>query len=304
MSLISWDERNSIIRSWAFTSSPYPIISVSLIYLWIVFRAGPNFMKNRRPFDLTLATRLYNIFQIAGCLFFNVQAFKLGFSFYEIWKCTDEPKYIGYSDEFEMKLNYYQWWYIFLRMSEFLETIFFVLRKKFNQVSILHVYHHISIPFLLWIFLMYSGGRMELCLAIFNSHVHVIMYGYYFLSSFHKLQKYTNLLKPLITAIQILQLFILFIHCVIALLPGCHASRLFVLQAINLGLLIFMFLKFYFENYLSNSADAFFKFLHNEYIFFSFYAQQCLKFYVYLVKRIKSFVINSLRTANLLESKD
>jgi hypothetical protein len=209
-------------------------------------------MENRKPFNLTQIIRIYNIYQITGCLFFITKAFQAGFSLLHIWKCFDEPKYVGYLDENLMNVNHHLWWVILFRISEFLETIFFILRKKFNQVSILHVYHHISIPFLLWIFLKYSGGRMEAYLLILNSHVHVIMYGYYFLSSFPRYQKYTTLIKPCITAIQIIQLFVCFIHSVIALLPGCHASRLYILQAINFGVLIFMFLKFYFQNYLKS----------------------------------------------------
>lgn len=237
-------------------SSPYPMLTLFAIYLWIVFKAGPKFMENRKPFKLTYVTRFYNIFQIVACLYFIIESYKDGFSFKHTWKCFDEPKYVGHVDQ---KMMYYYsllWWFIFLRLSEFLETIFFILRKKFNQVSILHVYHHISIPLLLWIFLIYSGGRMELYLGIINSHVHVIMYSYYFLSSFKKLQNYTKFIKPVITTIQIIQLIVCFIHSVVALLPGCHTSWLFVFQVINLGSIIFMFLKFYFENYLKNKNNS------------------------------------------------
>ncbi|CAG9798021.1 unnamed protein product [Chironomus riparius] len=252
MSTISWDERNAIVRSWAFTSSPYPIFSVFAIYLWIVYKSGPKFMENRKPYNLTYVIRFYNIYQILACLFVVVKSHEYGFSFSETWKCFEEPKYIGHMDEFTFILAYYQWWFIFLRLSEFLETIFFILRKKFNQVSILHVYHHISVPLLSWMFLLHSGGRMAAYYAILNSLVHVLMYGYYFLSSFEKLQKYTNITKPFITTIQIAQLFVLFIHSIVALLPGCHASKLLVLHLINLGILIFMFLRFYFKTYFKN----------------------------------------------------
>ncbi|CAH1709081.1 unnamed protein product [Chironomus riparius] len=252
MSTISWDERNAIVRSWAFTT-PYPIFSVFAIYLWIVYKAGPKFMQNRKPYNLTCVTRLYNIYQIVACLCATVKAFEYGFSFKHLWKCFDEPKYVGYLDENDMNINFYLWWFIVLRLSEFLETIFFILRKKFNQVSILHVYHHISVPFLLWIFMINSGGRMELYLAILNSVVHVVMYGYYFLSSFQKYQKYTIFAKPFITAIQIAQLSVLLIHSVVALLPGCNASWLFIFQVINFLILIFMFLKFYFKSYLKST---------------------------------------------------
>ena len=214
-------------------------------------------MENRQPYKLTNVTRLYNIYQIVGCSFFVAKAFKIGFSFNETWKCFDDPKYIGHMDEFTIVQGYFSWWFLFLRLSEFLETIFFILKKKFNQVTILHVYHHISVPFIVWIFFIHSGGRMIAYIAILNSFVHVFMYGYYFLSSFQMLQKFTNFIKPCITAIQIIQLFVLFIHSVVALLPGCHASRLFYLQAINLGLLITLFLKFFIKTYLKSKVSSF-----------------------------------------------
>lgn len=40
---------------------------------------------------------------------------------------------------------------LYVRILEFAETIFFVLRKKQRQVSFLHVYHHLTVPLLLWV---------------------------------------------------------------------------------------------------------------------------------------------------------
>lgn len=224
-------------------------------YLWIVYKAGPKFMKNRRPYQLTNITRLYNLYQIAVCSYFVYAAFENGFSFFEVCKCVPEPKYVGHLDETEMRISYYQWWCILLRLSEFLETIFFILRKKFNQVSMLHVYHHISVPFLLWVSLKYSSSRMELFLIVLNSLVHVIMYSYYFLCSFQKLQKYTKLVKSLITAIQIIQLLIFISHCFVAMLPGCHATWVFYIHFINIFILVFMFMKFYSDSYLKGKRS-------------------------------------------------
>ena len=40
------------------------------------------------------------------------------------------------------------WFGYMSRFLDMLDTIFFVLRKKDNQVSFLHVYHHMVVPFL------------------------------------------------------------------------------------------------------------------------------------------------------------
>lgn len=42
------------------------------------------------------------------------------------------------------------WWYYFSKFTEFFDTFFFVLRKRYDQVSTLHVIHHGIMPFSVW----------------------------------------------------------------------------------------------------------------------------------------------------------
>lgn len=43
------------------------------------------------------------------------------------------------------------WWYYFSKLLEFCDTFFFILRKKNNQLTFLHVYHHSTMFSLWWI---------------------------------------------------------------------------------------------------------------------------------------------------------
>ena len=119
---------------------------------------------------------------------------------------------------------------IFIRTLELVETVFFVLRKKQNQVSHLHVYHHVSTILLLWAFYKYNASkysswltvwlitiinifqylqftaRMELFILILNSIIHVIMYSYYLLTAFKVLDKYLKKFKPIMTSMQLVSL--------------------------------------------------------------------------------------------------
>lgn len=52
------------------------------------------------------------------------------------------------------------WWMYMLKIVELSETVFFVLRKKQNQVSSLHVYHHVSMVLLAWIGVKYFPGEL------------------------------------------------------------------------------------------------------------------------------------------------
>ena len=42
------------------------------------------------------------------------------------------------------------WWYFFSKFTEFLDTLFFVLRKKNEHISTLHVIHHGIMPLFAW----------------------------------------------------------------------------------------------------------------------------------------------------------
>ena len=39
------------------------------------------------------------------------------------------------------------WWYYISKFTEFFDTLFFLLRKKYEHVSTLHVIHHGCMPF-------------------------------------------------------------------------------------------------------------------------------------------------------------
>jgi len=47
------------------------------------------------------------------------------------------------------------WVYFLLKIFDLVDTIFFVLRKKQNQVTFLHVYHHAGIVLGSWIAVKY-----------------------------------------------------------------------------------------------------------------------------------------------------
>jgi hypothetical protein len=229
--------------------TPYPLIAIMVLYLMIVYKFGPNFMENRKAFQLNNATRLYNLGQILACTYFVMNAaYGIGFSWSVFWKCLPVPEEKAEPSEKMVRFLNWYWYFFILRLSEFSETIVFVLRKKQNQVSFLHVYHHITVVAIVWIFLKYSDGISGNSISVLNSAVHMLMYSYYFLSSFDMFKKGMYKVKPFITAIQIVQLVTLFLHCLIVLF-GCGGSKLFYLQAVNLGFLVLMFVKFYFKSY-------------------------------------------------------
>jgi hypothetical protein len=237
-------------------SSPIPLITTILLYLWMVLKVGPQLMSHRKPFNITAIIRVYNVLQVIACIYFVVTAHQHGFSFGLMWQCVSEPKPFDTITPQLMALNEMLYLFLMLRVIEFSETIFFVMRKKFEQVTALHCYHHISTVVLLWIFLKYSGGMNEVFIGTLNSIVHIVMYSYYLLSSFRSCRLIASYVKPCITVIQITQLVAILAHCIVAIMPGCSVTWLYVLQVLNISFLIIMFLNFYMKSYLSKSKSV------------------------------------------------
>ncbi len=59
----------------------------------------------------------------------------------------------------------------------------FILRKKEDQVTFLHVYHHSTMFPFWWIGVRWVAGGGAYFPAMLNSLVHVFMYSYYFLAA-------------------------------------------------------------------------------------------------------------------------
>lgn len=94
-------------------------------------------MKHRQPFQLKTFLAVYNIFQVFACIYFLVNVFRTGFQWDFLYTCYMP----GYENLSHVKLLYFAY---MLKGIELIETVCFVLRKKFSQMSFLHVYHHVS----------------------------------------------------------------------------------------------------------------------------------------------------------------
>ncbi|CAO1431020.1 unnamed protein product [Diamesa serratosioi] len=235
----------SLIDKYPLMGSPVPLIVILLIYLWFVKYAGPKFMQDRKPFSLKWIIICYNIFQIVSCAILVERANHFGYSFKNTWKCIINVPI----DASRIDMYFWQWFTLLVKLAELVETVFFVLRKKQNQVSHLHVYHHVSTILILWAFFKYSAGVMEIYIAILNSMIHIIMYSYYLLAIFKVWPKYLNMFKPIITSMQLIQFLLILGQCVAAMLPSCPNSKIFHVMFVNIVILFTMFSNFFKQNY-------------------------------------------------------
>lgn len=119
------------------------------------------------------------------------------------------------------------WLYYIAKITELLDTVFFVLRKKDRQISFLHMYHHTLMPVCAFIGVKYFAGELKLTsvtsikylqtlfpgghgtlLGFINSFIHIVMYAYYLLAAMGpRIQKYLWW-KRYITVLQIVSIII------------------------------------------------------------------------------------------------
>ena len=93
--------------------------------------------------------------------------------------------------------------YFILKIVDLLDTIFFVLRKKNNQVTFLHVYHHTGMVALTWNATKYFPGGHSIFTGYINSIIHIVMYTYYLVTAFSPKYKNNVWWKKYITQMQI-----------------------------------------------------------------------------------------------------
>lgn len=233
---------------WFYSGDPLPIHLLIAVYVCIVKFVGPELMKDRKPIHLKTLIRIYNLCMVALNFGFMVFFFKNTYlrGNYN-WLCTG----ITYeSTEQSMTVLNACWWYLHVRIAEFLDTVFFVLRKKNEQVTRLHVIHHCIVVWNGWVGLTFGAeGQIMICICI-NCLVHVIMYSYYFLSSFGPAMRRYLWWKRYLTMMQIAQLSFFVIYAMVPMVHECNYPRILLwigfAQAV---VLLSLFCNFYLHTY-------------------------------------------------------
>ncbi|XP_011871540.1 PREDICTED: elongation of very long chain fatty acids protein 4-like [Vollenhovia emeryi] len=212
-------------------------------------------MKNRTPFKLRTVILIYDLIQILANLWFLKQQYEAG-CFVILTEISAKNCWRQYASIFDVpKLHIAGWYGLLLKIFDYIETCIFVLRKKQNQVSVLHVYHHISNVTFVWIYLKYFMDVRTVYAALINCIVHVIMYMYYFISAWSpNLQRMTSPIKPFITIIQMVQ-FLCFLYFLLQFLT-CEVPRgVMLLFTINVFIFFYLFYDFYKKSYAAKQKS-------------------------------------------------
>ena len=180
-----------------------PIIG-SIVYLSGIF-FGKKYMENREPFSIKPYIFTYNLYQCllnAWCVYSFIHEVYTNPHYPKAWGNFAQKGPLGY------RIGFLVWVHYINKYVELLDTLFMILRKKNNQVSFLHCYHHVLLIWS-WFMVCKVEARGDSYFgATVNSLIHVVMYGYYTLA----LMNIPCPWKKWITNMQMLQFMACFIH--------------------------------------------------------------------------------------------
>jgi len=275
------DLRDPRVDNWLLMSSVWPTTFICMAYVYIVKVAGPKFMEKREPYEIRGIMIVYNLFQtlfsfwmfmekrepyeIRGIMIvynlfqtlFSFWMFKESWNFFVTGKYSWHCEPVDYSNSPDSRrVLSLGWWYFFSKFIDFLDTIFFILRKKFSQVSTLHVIHHSTLPFLSWWGPRFVGGGQTGFGPFLNSGVHTVMYLYYLLSSLGpKVQKYLWW-KKYITTLQLVQFVMVFFHAIQPIFFECDYPRPASIMFAVTGLQYFILFSAFYKKAYKKAPDA------------------------------------------------
>lgn len=230
-------------------SSPLPIVGIIGLWLMFILKWGPAYMKDREPYDLKQIMIVYNIIQVV----LNTYIVYITYTARNVvsWRCTP----VDYSNSYwGVMFVWFTHKYFMLKVLDLMDTVFFVLRKKQNHISFLHVYHHFGMCIAGWIGTKFIGGGHSYYVGAANCLVHSVLYSYYLLTAYDS--KYSKLLwlKKFITQLQLIQFtFLLFTYGQLLFRPDCEYPKLisWFLVPQNFFMMV-LFGEFYITNYHLN----------------------------------------------------
>jgi elongation of very long chain fatty acids protein 4 len=190
--------------------TPEPALIIVVLYLAFVVIA-PRVMASRPPMDLKRLIVVYNFAMVAlsayMCAEFFLTTASMGYSYFCQGVDWSYP-----TDPLSMRLVHVNWLFFMSKIIELADTVFFILRKKDNQVTFLHVYHHATMVVNWWMAAKYLPVGQSFFVGMINSWIHTLMYVYYALAALGpSMQKYLWWKKHM-TTLQLVQFVAVISH--------------------------------------------------------------------------------------------
>lgn len=211
----------------------YPVIvGAHIAYLAVIFSLRVVMKDVKEPFGLKYPMMAYNLTQVilSSMQVVGLAPFLLNFFF-------------NLDGKFCATIEFWIFFHYCTKFLDMCDSLFMVLRKKGDQLSFLHVYHHLTIG-MIWGILLHNGVANGTAFfgAWINSLVHALMYFHYFWTSIGM----RNPFKKYLTLFQMFQFSLCILQAVLVFpFDGQIPTKWGVLQLCYHCTLLYLFNQFY-----------------------------------------------------------
>lgn len=224
------------VADWPLMQSIWPTLWLCAAYLLFVV-VGKRMMRDREAFDLKGAMVIYNVIIASTNAWMFVRFVQEIIKHKYSWVCNE----VDYSDN-GTEVAWLVYCYYVSKVIDFSDTAFMILRRKFDQASFLHVYHHVAMFLIWWMAVKWCAGGDGIAGPVFNTFVHAVMYTYYLGTALGVHIPG----KRYLTQLQITQLFSVTCHSILSIAFDCRYPQwTMYAQAAFLLSLLYLFVVFY-----------------------------------------------------------
>ncbi|XP_042240846.1 elongation of very long chain fatty acids protein 7-like [Homarus americanus] len=242
-------------KSWFLMRSPLPTVLLTLLYITAVTSLGPRYMQGRQPpSHLRAVMVLYNACQVLVSFYLMYEIGASGWFWRHNYRCQT----CDFSTQpYAVKMMHVSFWYYISKLVDFMDTVFFVLNKKYKHISVLHVVHHSVMSICMWYNTLYQPGGQTTFMAFANATVHALMYTYYLLAAMGPRLRPSVSWKMCLTCVQIVQFVIVLLHSIQVLFIDCEVPALVTCWLLHNSLMfLVLFVNFYRQAYTVRSSSV------------------------------------------------
>ena len=232
-------------------------LMVCAAYLGFVFFV-PSILKFLK-IKLTLYPLLfsYNFVQMLLCSYMSIEALLLA-------KRNNYSILVPGCNKFDVENpKVAELLYIFYvsKILDFVDTFAIVMRGKGKQLSLLHVYHHVTIFLMYWLNMKVCYDGDIFFTILLNAFIHAIMYTYYFITlqipKQHGKPIFSLWWKKYTTQLQMLQFSMMISQAIYSHFMICpvYSKRLNLIYLFYIISLFALFMNFYRKSYSKKSKN-------------------------------------------------
>src|SRR2546421_4018233 len=133
------EEWSQIVYRWPLISDIRPTLIICALFVIGTKFIGPHLMSRRPPFKIKPILITYNFTMVAVNAYIFGQYLKWWIGYLPSWRCVPFDRTVNKTS---MEVNRIGYYYFITKYIDLLDTVFFVITKKFNHITFLHIIHH------------------------------------------------------------------------------------------------------------------------------------------------------------------